>query len=185
MLLGNRQCVLYTEWLSFGHQWLSFGHQWQVACNESPHVRPLLTSTSKVRGISRMDLIPADTTATGVRPSSIRSALMSIAAVKKAVKEGLNWNSLGSSFTKPHYTTQYCFIQDSHVRERGYSGGPNINIIRDKVTRVGLQRCQDFDFDYMMFRHFSLSSKCTINTGYKVNNIIASTNEAFGGGDKL
>lgn len=37
-----------------------------------------LTRYSNVRGISSMDLIPADTTVTGVRPSSCKSALTSI-----------------------------------------------------------------------------------------------------------
>ena len=35
---------------------------------------PCVSSTSNVRGMSRMDLAPAQTTATGVRPSSVRSA---------------------------------------------------------------------------------------------------------------
>lgn len=50
-----------------------------------PRVNLILTSVptknSKVRPISRMDLTPAETTAMGVRPSSVRSALMSIAAM--------------------------------------------------------------------------------------------------------
>lgn len=37
------------------------------------------TRYSSVRWISNMDLTPAQTTATGVRPSSVRSALMSMA----------------------------------------------------------------------------------------------------------
>ena len=38
---------------------------------------PCVSSTSKVLGMSRIDFAPAETTATGVRPSSIRSAEMS------------------------------------------------------------------------------------------------------------
>mmetsp|Transcript_10916 Transcript_10916/g.33662 ORF Transcript_10916/g.33662 Transcript_10916/m.33662 type:complete len:250 (-) Transcript_10916:276-1025(-) len=41
---------------------------------------PLVSSTSSVRGISRIDLMPAETTHTGVRPSSDRSADTSIDA---------------------------------------------------------------------------------------------------------
>jgi len=38
---------------------------------------PCVSSVSRVRGMSRMDLIPADTTITGVRESSSRSLDMS------------------------------------------------------------------------------------------------------------
>lgn len=39
---------------------------------------PFVSKYSRVRGISRIDLTPADTTDTGVRESYSRSALMSI-----------------------------------------------------------------------------------------------------------
>ena len=39
-----------------------------------------VSSTSSVRGMSRMDFTPAHTTATGVRPSSVRSADTSMLA---------------------------------------------------------------------------------------------------------
>ncbi len=48
-----------------------------------PTVTPSVSRYSSVRPTSRMDLIPADTTATGVRPSSVTSAETS-----KAKQEG-------------------------------------------------------------------------------------------------
>ena len=45
------------------------------------------TKNSRVRPMSRSDLAPAQTTAIGVRPSSVRSALTSIAVRRGRAKE--------------------------------------------------------------------------------------------------